>query len=667
MFRGQVLSERYKIIDTIGGGGMANVYVARDLILERDVAIKVLRMEYADDDEFIERFRREAQSTISLSHPNIVNIYDVGEEDDNIYYIVMEYVKGMTLKQYIQNYGPLPVDEAIDIMKQVTSAITHAHNNEIIHRDLKPQNILIDQSGTAKVTDFGIAMALSRTSVTQTNSVLGSVHYLSPEQARGGTAIKKSDIYSLGIVFFEMLTGRLPFSGESAVSIALKHLQSETPSVRRWVPEIPQSVENIVLKATAKNPFHRYEYAYQFEEDLATALLPSRMNEKKFIPPQEEGEETKAIPVITNDHQIEHLENDETVVHKKQDDVTGEPKKKKKNWKVWTFSILGVLVAAAIVALFILPKLFMPEEVEVADVEGLTYEEAFNQLSDLGLNVENESRNSDTVEEGYVIESDPSAGSLVKEGQTVTIFTSIGKEKEVFGDYVGEQISQIRTLLEGLGYSDVREFNVTSDKEEGTIISQDPMPEAEVVPEETTVRLEVSSGPETISLRSLKGMTLEEVDQYISENELTMSSDPKEEFSDEVEEGKVISQIPEAYTEVEKGTEISVVISKGAEPKPKSFSVEYTVKVEQPTENEQGSGNNEEEQPPKQQEPQTKHVVINIEDIDGSTTYVNETIENDKTYQFEVTVAPGQTGSYQIIVDGTSVKQDEFSNPEGGD
>ena len=246
MMNGKRISDRYKILRMIGGGGMANVYLARDMILDRDVALKILRMDFSNDEEFIRRFHREAQSATSLTHPNIVSIYDVGEEGD-IYYIVMEYVDGMTLKQYIQAFSPIPVEKALDIMKQITSAVSHAHQNHIVHRDIKPHNILIDHNGNVKITDFGIAMALSATSITQTNSVLGSVHYLSPEQARGGMANKKSDIYSLGIVMFELITGRLPFSGESAVSIALKHLQSETPSPSRWNPSIPQSVENIIL------------------------------------------------------------------------------------------------------------------------------------------------------------------------------------------------------------------------------------------------------------------------------------------------------------------------------------------------------------------------------------------------------------------------------------
>lgn len=318
MIIGKRISDRYKIISMIGGGGMANVYLARDIILDRDVAIKILRLDFANEQEFIHRFQREAQSATSLNHPNIVNIYDVGEEDD-IYYIVMEYVDGMTLKQYIQQYHPISVEKALDIMQQLVSAISHAHEHQIIHRDIKPQNILIDHDGIVKITDFGIAMALSATSITQTNSVLGSVHYLSPEQARGGMATRKSDIYSLGIVMFELLTGRLPFSGESAVSIALKHLQTETPSLKRWNPDIPQSVENIVLKATSKDPFQRFETVDEMGESIRTALDPNRINEPKFVIP-EDHEATKAIPIITNIHAMTNNENqDQTMVHTKSD------------------------------------------------------------------------------------------------------------------------------------------------------------------------------------------------------------------------------------------------------------------------------------------------------------------------------------------------------------
>ncbi|HJV31424.1 MAG TPA: Stk1 family PASTA domain-containing Ser/Thr kinase, partial [Bacillales bacterium] len=366
MLIGKRINGRYKILDMIGGGGMANVYLAHDMILDRDVAVKMLRLDLTNDDDFIRRFHREAQSATSLNHPNIVNIYDVGEEKD-LYYIVMEYVDGQTLKQYIQSHSSLRVEEAISIMSELTSAIAHAHQNHIVHRDIKPHNILIDRNGKVKITDFGIAMALSSTSITQTNSVLGSVHYLSPEQARGGMANKKSDIYSLGIVMFELLTGRLPFSGESAVSIALKHLQSETPSVRRWNPSIPQSVENIVLKATAKDPFHRYKNVEEMGEDIRTALLPERLHEPKFMIPID-NDATKAIPIITNDRPLQNL--DETMVHQQHEKVSpngkdsaknGKDKKKRKKWPIILISSFLTLVILGLLIVFALPGWLEPK------------------------------------------------------------------------------------------------------------------------------------------------------------------------------------------------------------------------------------------------------------------------------------------------------------------
>ncbi|MGA9225367.1 MAG: Stk1 family PASTA domain-containing Ser/Thr kinase, partial [Mesobacillus sp.] len=446
MIIGKRISGRYKILDMIGGGGMANVYLAHDMILDRDVAVKMLRLDFANDEEFIRRFHREAQSATSLAHPNIVSIYDVGEED-GLYYIVMEYVDGQTLKQYIQQHAPVPVQDALDIMKQLTSAISHAHNNHIVHRDIKPHNILVDSNGTVKITDFGIAMALSATSITQTNSVLGSVHYLSPEQARGGMANKKSDIYSIGIVMFELLTGRLPFSGESAVSIALKHLQSETPSLKRWNPQIPQSVENIVLKATAKDPFHRYDNVDEMEDDLRTALDASRLNEGRFFIPVDD-EATKAIPIITNERPFQNM--DETIVRKEQPvptDKTNQPKPDKKKSKKWPIilTLLFLLIAGAgIVAVTMGPDLFGPKEVEVPEVSGMELEEAVAELMTAGFTIGEQKEISDEeVEEGLIIKTNPKAGKMIKEGNEIDLYISSGKEELELSDYRGRLFDDV--------------------------------------------------------------------------------------------------------------------------------------------------------------------------------------------------------------------------------
>ena len=296
--KGQKINNRYEIIKSIGEGGMANVYLANDKILDRKVAVKVLRGDLSSDEKFIRRFQREALSVSNLSHPNIVEVYDVGEEDGE-YYIVMEYIDGKTLKQLLKKREYLTLTEVIDIMTQLTDGIAHAHESYIIHRDIKPQNIMIEDDGRIKITDFGIAMALNATQLTQTNSVMGSVHYLPPEQASGKGATVKSDIYSMGILMYELLTGTVPFKGDNAVEIALKHMKDKIPSIRKQDPSIPQSVENILLKATAKNPRNRYDSAKEMHEDLLHCLEEEHANDKKitFEYPENDFDDTSQIPV----------------------------------------------------------------------------------------------------------------------------------------------------------------------------------------------------------------------------------------------------------------------------------------------------------------------------------------------------------------------------------
>ena len=312
--KGSKINDRYQIIKTLGEGGMANVYLAHDEILDRNVAVKVLRGDLANDEKFVRRFQREALSASSLSHPNIVEMYDVGE-DDGGYYIVMEYVDGKTLKQVLKQRGKLSVTEVVDIMLQVTDGMAHAHDAYIIHRDIKPQNIMILPNGVIKITDFGVATALNSTQLTQTNSVMGTVHYLPPEQANGKGSTIRSDIYSMGIMMYELLTGKVPYKGESAVEIALKHLKEPIPSIRKEIPSIPQSIENIILKACAKNPKNRYSDARSMHEDLLTALDPSRENEKRYVYlyPENDMDDTKVL-----DKDLEKIKKEKVEEEKKQ-------------------------------------------------------------------------------------------------------------------------------------------------------------------------------------------------------------------------------------------------------------------------------------------------------------------------------------------------------------
>ncbi|WP_433749618.1 Stk1 family PASTA domain-containing Ser/Thr kinase [Falsibacillus pallidus] len=651
MLIGKRISGRYKILEMIGGGGMANVYLARDIILDRDVAVKILRLDFANEEEFIRRFQREAQAATSIVHPNIVSIYDVGEEDD-IYYIVMEYVEGMTLKQYIAQNYPISIEKCMDIMKQLTSAITHAHQNHIVHRDIKPQNILVDYHGNIKITDFGIAMALSATSITQTNSVLGSVHYLSPEQARGGMATKKSDIYSLGIVMFELFTGRLPFSGESAVSIALKHLQSETPSPKRWNDQIPQSVENIIMKATAKDPFNRYDSAEEMEEDLDTALNPERLNEPKFFIP-EDDEATKAIPVITNDHAFSKL--DRTIIHKTPDPdndegkkTSEEPKKKKskKKWP-WIIAVMLIVILAGALAATVLPGVLGPKKVEVPDVQGKTLEQAISKLYEAGFDPgETIDTPSEEVPEGKVIKTNPESGDLVVEGRKVDIYISTGKEKVTMDDYIGEQLDQVKPILESKGFKVItnEEF---SEEDPGTIITQDPNEGAEVIPEETEITFTVSKGPEQVEIKDFSSYSEKAVSDYASS--VGLSATIKEDYSDTVPKDKLISQDPEPNTMVAKGSSFTVVFSKGKkELPPKPTEKEVTIKYEP------------------QQEGVPQSVQVYIEDMNNKITDVYDTFEltADRVYTLKFVIQDGQKGKYQIVRDGHVYLEGEVPYPE---
>ena len=393
VMKGQKISDRYQIIKSIGEGGMANVYLAYDTILDRNVAVKVLRGDLATDEKFVRRFQREALSASSLSNPNIVEVYDVGE-DNGEYYIVMEYIEGKHLKTLLKKRGKLTVSEAVDIVMQITDGLSVAHDSYIIHRDIKPQNIMILENGLVKITDFGIAMAMNSTQLTQTNSVMGSVHYLPPEQASGKGSTLQSDIYSIGILFYELLTGKLPFKGENAVEIALKHLKEPLPSIKEEIPSIPQSVENIIIKATAKNPKNRYADAREMHEDLKTCLDPRRANEPKIKLKYQELDDTKAIKPIKveekkNDNKKQvnnnkNKNNEEEIIAKK---ITGDDLKKQNKTLIRLASVFtGLILVITLVFVFITIST-KTSSIKVPDVSNKTVSEAISILQDAGFSV----------------------------------------------------------------------------------------------------------------------------------------------------------------------------------------------------------------------------------------------------------------------------------------
>ena len=490
--KGQKINNRYEIVKTIGEGGMANVYLANDTILDRKVAIKVLRGDLSSDDKFIRRFQREALSVSNLSHPNIVEVYDVGEEDGS-HYIVMEYIEGKTLKQLLKKRESLTLTEVIDIMSQLTDGIAHAHDSYIIHRDIKPQNIMIEDDGRIKITDFGIAMALNATQLTQTNSVMGSVHYLPPEQASGKSATVKSDIYSLGILMYELLTGTVPFKGDNAVEIALKHMKEKIPSIRKQDPSIPQSVENIITKATAKNPRNRYDSAKEMYEDLLHCLDEEHANDKKISFEYPENDFDSDTPIISAptkkkiEKPKEEKDNEETdelvkeikpedIEKEDDDDDFEEPKKRNTLITILASFFLLLLIAGGIFWLLTTREV---KDIIVPNVVNLTTDEAIEKLTKAGFTYTTEQKNSDTVEEGTVIKTNPKAGSTRKKGDTITIVESIGGNYHYLEDYTGKNYNEIKAKLELLKINVLIEKKDVEDKEkykgkENIIIDQNP-------------------------------------------------------------------------------------------------------------------------------------------------------------------------------------------------
>lgn len=483
---GKLFAGRYRILKSIGRGGMADVYLAKDLILDNEeVAIKVLRTNYQTDQIAVARFQREARAMAELNHPNIVSIRDIGEEDGQ-QFLVMEYVDGSDLKKYIQDHAPLSNNEVVRIMEEVLSAMTLAHQQGIVHRDLKPQNILLTKDGTVKVTDFGIAVAFAETSLTQTNSMLGSVHYLSPEQARGSKSTVQSDIYAMGIMLFEMLTGHIPYDGDSAVTIALQHFQKPLPSIIDENKNVPQALENVVIKATAKRLSDRYASTFEMSRDLMTALSYNRSREPKLV--FEDTENTKTLPKVTTSTSVPSTTEQLLKKQKaaKEDKVATEnqatkAKTKKKKSRRMFGTLMKIFFAVVIVAIAIFTYLTLtsPSTVSVPDVAGSSLSEAKTTIKSSGLKVGTVHKvSSDTVESGYVIKTSPTAGSSKKEGSSIDIYVSKGSSGFKIKDYTGQDYqTAVKDLVNNYGVSESQieiEEVSTSDYDEGVIISQTP-------------------------------------------------------------------------------------------------------------------------------------------------------------------------------------------------
>ena len=603
---GTYIADRYEVVGQIGTGGMSDVYKAKDHTLGRYVAIKVLKEEFSEDTNFVTKFRSEAQAAAGLEHPNIVNIYDVGSEN-GIHYIVMEYVEGITLKTYIEKKGQLNYKEALSIAIQVSRGIQAAHAKHIIHRDIKPQNIIISTDGKVKVTDFGIARAVSEHTIH--SDVMGSVHYASPEQARNGYVSNRSDIYSLGIVMYEMVTGRVPFDGDSTVAVAIQHLQDEMVPPSTYAPNLPISLEKIIQKCTQKSPDRRYDSMESLLIDLRKALLNPNEDFVTLVPFNQDKTKTR---VLTDDEVSQ--------IRKQAETVNPEPEKKtmaqevpeeddedydmseydedddeeegrflnSKMEKIVGIMRIVVAVIIAIIVIYLVGSFFdifhfgpgnknnkkddtqiaqeEKETVVMIDLKGKTLSEAEKDLKELGLKVtEAGTEVSDTYEKGEIIDQDVSEGETVKTGTTIKVTVSAGTEeenaKEVdVPDVTGKTSDAAMATLEDKNLTVSREFEFSNDVPAGQVIRQDPK-SGSTVKEGTKVTIYVSQGSESVKVPDVRGKSEVDAKAALSEFAVTTTT----EHSDSVDSGNVISQSIDAGQYADKGAAITIVISSGPE------------------------------------------------------------------------------------------------------
>ncbi|MGM9835028.1 MAG: Stk1 family PASTA domain-containing Ser/Thr kinase [Bacilli bacterium] len=571
IMKGQKINDRYQIIKSIGEGGMANVYLAYDTILDRNVAVKVLRGDLSTDDKFVRRFQREALSASSLSHPNIVEVYDVGE-DNGQFYIVMEYIEGKQLKDVLRKRGKLTISEVIDIMQQIADGLSVAHDSYIIHRDIKPQNIMILENGLVKITDFGIAMAMNGTQLTQTNSVMGSVHYLPPEQANGSGSTLKSDIYSMGILMYELLTGKLPYRGENAVEIALKHLKEPLPSIRDEIPDIPQSVENVILKASAKNPKNRYSDAREMYEDLKTVLDESRENEPRLeyeYPEMDYDERSKKTKEKEKkvEEKTEIIDEDDIVIAKQ---ITNKEINKQNKLLMVLAIIFTSLVVIITCFVVLLPKLTSRDEIKVPDVSEKSVSEAIEILQDAGFEVADEQKeiSDDEIPEGKVVKTNPAAEAKRTKGTEITLYVSTGDNSYVVEDFVKDKANYltVQGKLEAYGIYVRVEKKEVEDKDkykDGQIIEQSVEP-GEKLSAKDTIVLYI---PNVVTkYPDFSELSVEEVEEFCKEYEIELSIEKG--TPADVEVGKIYYQYPPKGYTVLAGQKLKIKVAVSSEENP---------------------------------------------------------------------------------------------------
>lgn len=623
---GYEIGHRYRIIRSLGEGGMANVYLAHDMVLDRDVSVKLLRLDLRDDPSTKRRFHREAMAATQLNDPHIVGIYDVGE-DHGLQYMVMQYVKGTDLKAYIKKHYPIPLPQVIDIMEQVLSAVATAHAHGIIHRDLKPQNILIDENKNVKITDFGIAVAVSQDSLTQTNTLMGSVHYLSPEQARGSIATKQSDIYSLGIILFELLTGKVPFEGETAVSIALKHFREEIPSVREQNKEIPQALENVIIKATAKEPAERYSSVNEMAADLKTVLDPQRANEPRLKIQQDDNGETKVLD-------IKHLKADDYQPKKSTDSPTVDLSTKPQKWKKYGIvsGTLGMIVLIAVCSWW-----FLIRQVIIPDVEGMTVLKAEQRLHQQNLRIGKITRvNSQAVDKNRIVSTNPDVSHKTRVSTPINLTVSTGVKQLQMADYVGEDYSSVAANLRRKGFQVHQEPVYSDNIDKGQIIRQNHKRGTIVKPAANTIIFRVSAGKEPIKIPNFKNQDISAVQQFANKNNLQLTTQEKK--SKTIATNHVINQTPRAGSTLNHGDTLTVSIANSGN-QTKTTNIQINIPFD-------GNGGQRE-----------NRVQVYIRDANHNLTmeYQDITINQETTINVPFTLKQGQTGAYRVVRNGRTI------------